>query len=73
VEVEERLHGRRIVGIVGDGKARYPVELEIDSDERLVRAVCSCDFFKTNQLRLGPCEHILAARMAKAKHPFFTK
>jgi predicted nucleic acid-binding Zn finger protein len=73
VEVEERLHGRRIVGIVGDGKARYPVELEIDADERLVRAVCSCDFFKTNQLRLGPCEHILAARMAKAKHPFFTK
>jgi predicted nucleic acid-binding Zn finger protein len=73
VEVEERLHGRRIVGIVGDGKARYPVELEIDCDERLVRAVCSCDFFKTNQLRLGPCEHILAARMAKAKHPFFTK
>jgi hypothetical protein len=73
VEVEERLHGKRIVGIVDDGKARQPVELEIDSDERLVRATCACNFHKTNQLRLGPCEHILAARIAKAKHHFVTK
>lgn len=73
VEVEQRLHGRRIVGIVDDGKARHPVELEIDSDERLVRATCSCNFHKTNQLRLGPCEHILAARIARAKHHFVTK
>jgi hypothetical protein len=73
VEVEERLHGRRIVGIVDDGKARHPVELEIDGDERLVRATCTCNFHKTNQLRLGPCEHILAARITKAKHHFVTK
>ncbi len=73
VEVEERLHGRRIVGIVGDAMARHPVELHIDGDERLVSATCSCNFHKTNQLRRGPCEHILAARMAKAKFQFVTK
>lgn len=73
VEVDERLHGRRIVGIVDDGKARQPVDLEIDNDERLVRATCGCNFYQQNRLRSGPCEHILAARMAKAKHHFITK
>jgi predicted nucleic acid-binding Zn finger protein len=73
VEVEERLHGRHIAGIVDDGKSRQPVELEIDNDERLVRATCGCNFYQQNRLRSGPCEHILAARMAKAKHHFFTK
>lgn len=73
VEVGERLHGRRITGLVDDGKSRQPVELEIDNDERLVHATCGCDFHRQNRLRSGPCEHILAARMAKAKHHFFTK
>jgi hypothetical protein len=73
VEVEERLDGRMIAGIVDDGKKRQAVELEIDNDERLVRASCGCNFFQQNRLRHGPCEHILAARMAKAKHHFFAK
>jgi hypothetical protein len=73
VEVEERLDGRTITGIVDDGKKRQAVELEIDNDERLVRASCGCNFFQQNRLRHGPCEHILAARMAKAKHHFFAK
>lgn len=73
VEVEERMHGRRIHGVVADGKARLPVSLEIDNDERLVNASCDCNFFSQNRLRMGPCEHILAARMAKAKHLFSLK
>ena len=73
VEVEERLDGRTITGIVDDGERRLPVMLEIDSDERLVRASCGCNFYQQNHLRQGPCEHILAARMAKAKHHFFAK
>lgn len=73
VEVEERLHGRRIVGVVDDGKSRQPVELEIDADERLVHASCGCNFFQQNRLRQGPCEHLLAARMAKARHRFSTR
>lgn len=73
VEVEERLHGRRIVGIVDDGKARQTVELEIDADERLVHGQCGCNFFQQNRLRQGPCEHLLAARMAKAKHRFVAR
>ena len=73
VEVEERMHGRRIHGVVADGKARLPVSLEIDNDERLVSASCGCNFFSQNRLRMGPCEHILAARMAKARHHFRVK
>jgi len=73
VEVEERLHGKKIVGIVDDGRKRQPVELEIDNDERLVKASCGCNFYQQNRLRMGPCEHILAARMAKARHLFVAK
>ncbi|MCW1922231.1 SWIM zinc finger domain-containing protein [Luteolibacter arcticus] len=73
VEVEERIGERQIAGIVDDGKTRYPVEAVIDADERLVRAKCSCNFFQQNRLRLGPCEHVLAARMAKARYHFSAK
>lgn len=73
VEVEDRIQGRKITGIVDDGKSRQPVELEIDKDERLIHASCGCHFFKQNRLRSGPCEHLLAARMAKAKTTFFSK
>ena len=73
VEVEERIGERRIAGIVDDGKTRFPVEALIDGDERLIKAKCSCNFFQQNRLRLGPCEHILAARMAKARYHFSAK
>ena len=64
-QVESRLHGRRIVGIVQDGNKSYTADLEIDGDERLVKATCDCNFFQQNKLRQGPCEHILAARLAQ--------
>lgn len=73
VEVEERIGERRIAGIVDDGKTRYPVEAVIDADERLTKAKCTCNFYQQNRLRLGPCEHILAARMAKARYHFSAK
>ena len=73
VEVEERIDERCISGIIDDRKKRYPVEFVINADERLVRAKCSCNFYQQNSLRLGPCEHVLAARMAKAKYHFSVK
>ncbi|MCC8155554.1 MAG: SWIM zinc finger domain-containing protein [Tannerellaceae bacterium] len=39
----------------------------IDADHRLVKASCECSSFRTNQLRKGPCEHILATRMCYEK------
>ena len=64
-QVEARLHGRRITGTVKDRDKTYDVDLEIDGDERLVKAKCTCNFFSQNKLRQGPCEHILAARLAQ--------
>jgi len=39
----------------------------LDSDERLTEAGCTCNFFQQNQLRKGPCEHILAVRLQHAR------
>ncbi len=64
-QVEARLLGRRITGTVKDRDKTYDVDLEIDGDERLVKAKCTCNFFSQNKLRQGPCEHILAARLAQ--------
>ena len=62
--VEPAGKGVKITALVQDKKRSHRPELQIDGDERLVRAVCDCSFHQANQLRQGPCEHILAARMA---------
>jgi hypothetical protein len=41
--------------------------LQLDRDERLVEAGCTCNFFQQNHLRKGPCEHILALRLQHAR------
>ena len=35
----------------------------LDKDQRLIEGSCDCAFFRANQLKKGPCEHILASRM----------
>jgi hypothetical protein len=57
----EQLH---VKGKVKVEKETYSVSAFIDRDSRLVDAECECQFFKANKLRKGPCEHILATRMA---------
>ena len=64
---EQRLEGRYLQGTVTDGKQQHQVDALIDGDERLAKGKCSCNFYQQNQLRQGPCEHILALRMAKSK------
>ncbi len=61
---EERAagRGRTITAVVQDKNRSHRTELWIDADERLVKAVCDCNFHQMNQLRQGPCEHILATR-----------
>jgi hypothetical protein len=46
-----------------DGK-KFKPELWIDSDQRLTKAECTCNFFQQNKLFKGPCEHILATRLS---------
>lgn len=42
----------------------YTPEMVIDRDERMTEAKCTCNFFKQNKLYKGPCEHLLALRLA---------
>jgi hypothetical protein len=57
--------GKRILsGAVKDKEKTFQPELIIDSDERAVGGKCSCNFYTQNKLMQGPCEHMLALRIA---------
>jgi hypothetical protein len=56
----------KLTGTVKQGST-YAPELWIDGDDRLKNATCSCHFYRQNKLFKGPCEHILAMRMAYNK------
>ncbi len=58
--------GTRLFGTVKDGKHTHTPDLVVDADARIVKATCSCNFFKHNKLFKGPCEHMLALRMHEA-------
>lgn len=50
------------------GKVKFhETSLTINKDEALRQASCTCDYFFRNRLYKGPCEHILATRMAYAR------
>lgn len=51
-------------GQVKTGKQTQTPELIIDYDERLTSGTCSCNFYKQNKMFKGPCECMLATRMA---------
>ena len=53
-----------LAGTVKDKEKQIAVSLTIDSDQRITEAQCSCNFFLMNKLFKGPCEHVLALRMA---------
>ncbi|HRE46143.1 MAG TPA: hypothetical protein PLD47_00325 [Aggregatilineales bacterium] len=42
----------------------YNVEFAVDLEGRLRFATCECAFFRENLLSRGPCEHIMAGRLA---------
>lgn len=52
-----------LMGNVKDGRNELRPSVVLDPDSRIVRAECTCNFFQQNQLRKGPCEHMLALRM----------
>lgn len=62
--------GQAFSGTVIDAGQTYTPSLELDADQRLVAGKCQCHFYYQNQLRQGPCEHLLAIRLATAQaHP----
>jgi len=50
-------------GTVKDGRHTFAPSLLIDSDARIARAECSCNWYVQNKLFKGPCEHMLALRI----------
>lgn len=54
-------------GSVKDKDKTFTPSLVIDRDERMLKAVCACNWHKQNKLFQGPCEHILAVRMVYAR------
>lgn len=56
--------GVRLTGTVKTPNQTYNPALLIDTDERLAQATCDCNFYVQNKLHKGPCEHMLALRIA---------
>jgi hypothetical protein len=52
-----------LAGTFKQGEQSYALTVEIDRDERLVAAHCTCNWHQQNKLFKGPCEHLLALRM----------
>jgi hypothetical protein len=49
------------------GTGSFELWLQLDTDERIVDAGCTCNFFQQNRLRKGPCEHVLALRLQHSR------
>ncbi|WP_373539269.1 SWIM zinc finger family protein [Chamaesiphon sp.] len=52
-----------LAGTITDRSQTFTPTVEIDRDERLVAAHCTCNWHQQTKLFKGPCEHILALRM----------
>jgi len=64
INSESKEDGRRKrVAVVSDATDRVTV-LETDEDGRVIRAECSCAYFRSNKLRNGPCCHIVALSLS---------
>jgi hypothetical protein len=64
VTVAHRDTNTVLSGSVQDGHKTFAPELIIDKDERAVAGKCTCNFYVQNKLMQGPCEHMLALRIA---------
>jgi hypothetical protein len=68
---ENRIHGEGLeltgkVAVAAD-KREYRPALLIDDEGRVKKAECTCAFFRKHQLKEGPCEHLVALRLAEAR------
>ncbi|HET7864961.1 MAG TPA: SWIM zinc finger family protein [Burkholderiaceae bacterium] len=51
-----------ITGRVKDRGREHEPRLTLNADQQLQDGQCSCDFYRQNRLRRGPCAHMLALR-----------
>ncbi|MDQ8199222.1 hypothetical protein QEH56_13720 [Pelagicoccus enzymogenes] len=64
VTVTEREGKRHMSGQTVFDNRKHKPQLVIDSDERIISGTCTCNFAQQNGLRKGPCEHMIAIRIA---------
>jgi predicted DNA-binding WGR domain protein len=71
IVTENRIHGEglELTGkvTVAAEKREYRPALLVDDDGRVKKAECTCSFFRKHQLKEGPCEHLVALRLAAAR------
>jgi hypothetical protein len=60
--------GLQLEGTVTPERRTYHPVIIIDNDERLSTGHCDCSDYIANKLYKGPCEHMLALRMAYEKN-----
>ncbi|MFN0202047.1 MAG: SWIM zinc finger family protein [Bacteroidia bacterium] len=60
-------NGLELSGTVHSHYRTYTPSMLIDNDERIAEGTCDCSYFITNKLYKGPCEHLLALRIAHNK------
>ncbi|QRF59848.1 SWIM zinc finger family protein [Variovorax paradoxus] len=67
-KVEARADGGLLLsGLCGTKSSRqYQVRLQLDADQRVATGECQCDHFIRLRMTKGPCEHMLALRLATA-------
>jgi hypothetical protein len=53
-------------GSVKDQSKQHTLQLTLNPDEQLKTGHCTCHFFAQNQMRQGPCAHMLALRQVAA-------
>ena len=58
---------RLLTGTVTQGSKVYKPRAVINEDERLIEAECTCNAYQQDKLMQGPCEHILALRVAESR------
>ena len=63
VKAEESNGLLKLSGTVRDSSRTYHPSVNIDKDQRITGGSCSCNHYNMNQLRKGPCEHILSLRL----------
>jgi len=56
--------GLVLAGRIKVGEKLFAPQLTFDTEQRLVKGDCTCDYFVRNRLHRGPCEHMLALRAA---------
>lgn len=58
---------RVLEGSVRGARKKFLPELRLDADQRMISGTCTCNWHNQNQLRKGPCEHLLALRLKAAR------